>query len=121
MLRKDRKYNLWFWRHEKNVWNLGEHFAPELMKFWGFDFDVGIGDHTVLVIGSELHKHKIDDLISKGAKHIYVIGQGKGHGKWFDIGKYPVHFHLVRGNNTCAELGIENVPTGDPGFLMPKI
>ncbi|MFO7996272.1 MAG: polysaccharide pyruvyl transferase family protein, partial [Dehalococcoidia bacterium] len=78
-------------------------------------------DFCLLIIGSELHKGMVDSL---KVPKLYVWGQGKGHGEYFDITKEPysskVKIFAVRGPHTIQQLDLdERTPMGDPALLMP--
>ena len=120
---------VWYWREDKEILNLGEHIAPIICDHFGYNWKeynkrkkcCGKRDRDVmLIIGSELHKHKMEMFRKDGIKTVHVMGQGRGHGDVFDKDKYDVRFHLVRGGLTAQDYDVD-CPQGDPGFIMPMV
>ena len=122
---------IWHWREERKNINFGDYIAEVLVKEFGYKTvsycnarllrNVSNYDFCLLVIGSELHKHKVDSL---KVPELYVWGQGKGHGEFFDIRSEPyakkVKIFAVRGPYTISQLNLdEKTPQGDPALLMP--
>ncbi|MHA2315637.1 MAG: polysaccharide pyruvyl transferase family protein [Candidatus Hermodarchaeia archaeon] len=122
---------IWHWREERKRINFGDYIAEVLVKKFGYKTVnycnasllniLSIYDFCLLIIGSELHKEKVDSL---KVPEIYVWGQGKGHGEFFDIRSEPyakkVKIFAVRGPRTIRQLKLdEGTPLGDPALLMP--
>jgi hypothetical protein len=116
---------VWYWKEDKQILNLGEHITPIICDWFGLRYknysDKEDADMQVLlIIGSELHEHKMETFKNDGIKIVHIWGQGRGHGKVFDMDNYDVRCYLVRGEQTRDEYGLD-CPVGDPGFIMPKI
>ena len=122
---------IWHWRGERKYINFGDYIAEVLMKKFGYKTVnycnanvlniLSNYNFCLLIIGSELHKHKVDSL---NIPELYVWGQGKGKGEFFDITSEPyskkVRIFAVRGPYTISQLNLdENTPLGDPALLMP--
>jgi coenzyme F420-reducing hydrogenase beta subunit len=122
---------IWYWREERKTINLGDYITEVLLKELGYksvkyhDANMlnilGKFSFCLLVVGSELHKDMLDYLKTP---QLYIWGQGKGHGEYFDIKREPYENKLkifaVRGPHTITQLKLnENTPTGDPALLMP--
>ncbi|MFO7997346.1 MAG: Coenzyme F420 hydrogenase/dehydrogenase, beta subunit C-terminal domain, partial [Dehalococcoidia bacterium] len=85
---------IWHWREERRNINFGDYITEVLVKRFGYKTvnycnasSLGIlsnYDFCLLIIGSELHKGMVDSL---KVPKLYVWGQGKGHGEYFDITK----------------------------------
>lgn len=122
---------VWYWREDKSLINFGDYITVLILKAFGYRV-VSYSDaihlnilnrygFCLLIIGSELNKEMVDAL---QVPEIYVWGQGKGHGEFFDIRKKSyagkVKIFAVRGPHTIRQLGLSRqTPVGDPGFLMP--
>lgn len=122
---------IWYWREERKHINFGDYIAEVLVKKFGYKTVnycnasllniLANYDFCLLIIGSELHKHKVDSL---NIPELYVWGQGKGKGEFFDITSEPyskkVRIFAVRGPHTIRQLNLnERTPLGDPALLMP--
>lgn len=122
---------VWYWREERRKINLGDYITVVLLKHFGYKIveyhNTSLLNIThkfafcLLVIGSELHKEMLDSL---NVPQVFVWGQGKGHGEYFDIKSEPyankVKIFAVRGPHTIRQLDLnKNIPTGDPALLMP--
>ena len=87
---------IWHWREERKRVNFGDYIAEVLVKEFGYKTvnycnarllrSMSNYDFCLLIIGSELHKKKVDSL---KVPELYVWGQGKGHGEFFDIRSEP--------------------------------
>jgi coenzyme F420-reducing hydrogenase beta subunit len=122
---------IWYWREERRQINFGDYITEVLVKEFGYKT---VNYHNasllnilptyrfcLLVIGSELHKGMMDSL---RVPELYIWGQGKGHGEYFDIRSEPyaakVKIFAVRGPHTVRQLHLdERTPVGDPALLMP--
>lgn len=122
---------IWHWREERRRINFGDYITEVLVKKFGYRTvnycnaralgNLSNYSFCLLVIGSELHKGKVDSL---KVPDLYIWGQGKGHGEFFDIRSEPysrkVKVFAVRGPLTIRQLGLDQgTPTGDPALLMP--
>ncbi|MFC2016511.1 polysaccharide pyruvyl transferase family protein [Chloroflexota bacterium] len=125
---------VWYYLNGEKVLNLGEHFTEILVHEFGYKTrcysdaesknELGKYDSCLMIIGSELHKRKIDSL---KVPKVLVWGQGKGRvGKGFDFDIHnppysdKVKIYAVRGSYTIRQLKLDpDTPRGDPGFLMP--
>jgi len=116
---------VWYWLHKENIINFGEHITGFILDYFGVkwtDFSKSDSDTCLLIIGSELHKSKMNELRNAGIKKVHIWGQGRGHDNVFDKSEYDVEFHLVRGDRTKTDYDLPNtVPTGDPAFILPLI
>jgi hypothetical protein len=118
----------WYWRESHNVLNFGEHITPYILDYYNIEWkkfsDRSDSDDKciIIIIGSELHRTQMELFKKSGMKEIHVWGQGKGTGEKFNPKDYNVKFHLIRGETTRKDLGLDSsIPTGDPGFVMPLI
>lgn len=117
----------WYWLENQNVLNFGEHITPYILNHYGVEWKNWSNrssgdDECILIIGSELHREKMEELKRSGVKKIHIWGQGKGTGESFNPENYNVKFHLIRGDTTRKQLCLDDdIPTGDPGFVMPLI
>jgi len=122
---------IWHWREERTRINFGDYIAEVLVKEFGYRTvnycnarllrSLSNYGSCLLIIGSELHKSMVDSL---KVAELYVWGQGKGHGEFFDITSEPyskkVKIFAVRGPHTIKQLNLdETTPLGDPALLMP--
>jgi coenzyme F420-reducing hydrogenase beta subunit len=122
---------IWHWREERKLVNFGDYITEVLVKEFGYKTVNYCNARSLnmlsnykfclLIIGSELHKRMVDSL---KVPELYVWGQGKGHGEFFDIRSEPyaskVKIFAVRGPHTVEQLNLrEDTPVGDPAFLMP--
>ena len=122
---------IWHWREERKRVNFGDYIAEVLVKTFGYKTVnycnasllniLSNYDFCLLIIGSELHKEMVEQLSVPG---LYVWGQGKGKGEFFDIRSEPyakkVKIFAVRGPHTVRQLNLdERTPLGDPALLMP--
>ena len=122
---------IWYWREEKKDINFGDYLSVVLLKKFGYKSVkyhyakllkiLDKYDFCLLVIGSELHKNCVDE---SDVRKLYIWGQGKGRGEFFDIEKEPyvnkVKIFAVRGPHTIRQLNLSTkTPIGDPGFLLP--
>ena len=122
---------IWHWREERKHINFGDYIAEVLVNKFGYKTVNYCNAHSLdslssypfclLIIGSELHKSMVDRL---NVPQLYVWGQGKGHGEFFDIRSEPyarkVKIFAVRGPHTIKQLNLdERTPLGDPALLMP--
>lgn len=122
---------IWYWREERKRVNFGDYIAEILMKKFGYKTVnysnarllniLSNYDFCLLIIGSELHKDMVDWL---DIPELYIWGQGKGHGEFFDIRSElytrKVKIFAVRGPHTIRQLNLnEQTPLGDPALLMP--
>jgi hypothetical protein len=122
---------IWYWREEKKDINFGDYITAVLLKKFGYKTveycnasSLNILDRydfCLLGVGSELHKERVDLL---NIPRLYIWGQGKGHGEFFDIKSDPyankVKIFAVRGPHTVRQLKLsDETPLGDPAFLMP--
>lgn len=127
----NRRTLIWYWREDRKVINLGDYITQVLLNRFGYKTvaysdakALGIlsnYDFCLLVIGSELHKDMIDWL---EVPQVFIWGQGKGHGEYFDVKLEPYASKLkifaVRGPHTKRQLGLDkSLPEGDPALLMP--
>lgn len=117
----------WYWRENERILNFGEHITPYILNYFGVNWK-NYSEKTpqdtecILIIGSELHLATIENLKKSGIKKFHIWGQGKGTGQTFDYRNYDINFYLVRGETTKQELKLpQNIPTGDPGFVMPLV
>ncbi|MFO7996475.1 MAG: polysaccharide pyruvyl transferase family protein, partial [Dehalococcoidia bacterium] len=122
---------IWHWREERKHINFGDYITEVLVKEFGYKTlnycnasalkALPTFDFCLLIIGSELHRGMMDHL---DVAQLYVWGQGKGHGEYFDITREPysnkVKIFAVRGPHTIRQLNLdERTPIGDPALLMP--
>jgi hypothetical protein len=114
----------WYWREERRYINFGDYVSEVLLKRFGYKavnyynarlLNILHKYHfCLLVIGSELHKDMMDWL---NVRKLYIWGQGKGHGEFFDIKSEPyvnkVEIFAVRGPHTVRQLKLnEKTPLG---------
>jgi hypothetical protein len=122
---------LWYWNEEKNYINFGDYTTSKLLEEFGYKtVEYSHADalkildryeFCLLGAGSCLNKNFIDLF---NVRRVYVWGQGKGIGDYFDIEKEPycskVKIFAVRGPHTIRQLNLNKAtPLGDPAFLMP--
>ena len=61
-------------------------------------------------------------MIDQGIEKFHIWGQGKGHGEHFWYKNFDINFYLIRGETTRKALDLpDDIPTGDPGFIMPEL
>jgi len=122
---------IWHWREERKNINFGDYIIEVLLKEFGYKTvnycnarsldNLSSYSFCLLIIGSELHKSMVDWL---KVPELYIWGQGKGHGEFFDIRNEPysskVKIFAVRGPYTVRQLNLdERIPLGEPALLMP--
>jgi len=122
---------IWYWREERRLINFGDYITQVLAEELGYKTvsycnasSLNILSHygfCLFIIGSALHKSMMDRI---RVPELYVWGQGKGHGEFFDIKSEPyatkVKIFAVRGPHTVRQLSLNgNTPMGDPALLMP--
>lgn len=124
---------IWHWREERKRVNFGDYITEVLVKKFGYKTvnycnarslrSLSNYAFCLLIIGSELHEKKVNSL---NVPELYIWGQGKGHGEFFDVRSEPyakkVKIFAVRGPLTVRQLNLdERTPIGDPGLLMPLV
>jgi len=120
-----------YWREDRRLVNFGDYITEVLAEELGYKTvsycnasSLNILSNygfCLMVIGSALHKATMDRLRLPA---LYVWGQGKGHGEFFDISSEPyatkVKIFAVRGPHTVRQLNLNaGTPMGDPALLMP--
>jgi len=129
----DNRIMTWYWRDNLRYINLGDYITEVICQSMGYktinySYAKSLNilnkyQSCLLIIGSELNKEMIDSL---QVKIVYIWGQGKGHGSYFDIDAEPykskVKIFAVRGRHTIKQLNLDSgTPVGDPAFLMPHL
>ena len=120
-----------YWNEERSYVNFGDYITKVLLNEFGYKSVEYCNagslnvldkyDFCLLGVGSNLNKNTLDRL---NIRELYIWGQGKGFGEYFDINAEPyikkVKIFAVRGPHTIRQLKLNvDTPLGDPGFLMP--